>query len=185
MLIGKKLGMTRLFDESGGDHPVTVIHAGPCYVTQIKTIEKDGYEAMQVGYNDLSEKKMKKPFSGHFKKAGMACKKYLREFPIHSNDVKSGDELSVALLEVGGFVNIAGVSKGRGFAGVMKRHGFGGGRRSHGKNSVMRAPGSVGAGSIHLKYGKVKGWREDLVQIKLLSKILRLLKLILRITSYS
>ncbi len=156
MLIGKKLGMTRLFDESGGDHPVTVIHAGPCYVTQIKTIEKDGYEAMQVGYNDLSEKKIKKPFSGHFKKAGMACKKYLREFPIHSNDVKSGDELSVALLEVGGFVNIAGVSKGRGFAGVMKRHGFGGGRRSHGKNSVMRAPGSVGAGSDPSKIWKGK-----------------------------
>lgn len=156
MLIGKKLGMTRLFDESGGDQPVSVIHAGPCYVTQIKTAEKDGYDAMQVGYSDMPAKKIKKPISGHFEKNGMSCKKYLREFPIHSDDVKSGDELNVALFEVGEFVDVVGVSKGRGFAGVMKRHGFGGGRRSHGKNSVMRAPGSVGAGSDPSKIWKGK-----------------------------
>jgi len=147
MLIGKKIGMTRLFDDSGTDYPVTMVEAGPCVVTQLKTVDNDGYEAMQVGFKELPEKKVIKSSAGHFKKSETSSKRYLKEFPILNNEVECGTEITVESVQVGEMVDVVGVSKGRGFAGVMKRHGFGGGRRSHGKNSVMRAPGSVGAGS--------------------------------------
>jgi len=147
MLIGKKIGMTRLFDDAGVDQPVTMVQAGPCVVTQLKTVENDGYEAMQVGFMDLPEDKVTKPLSGHLKKSKTTGKRYLKEFPILNNEIECGSEINVESVQVGDFVDVVGVSKGRGFAGVMKRHGFGGGRRSHGKNSVMRAAGSVGAGS--------------------------------------
>jgi len=147
MLIGKKIGMTRLFDESGIDYPVTMVEAGPCVVTQLKTVANDGYEAMQVGFMDIPENKITKPAGGHFKKSKTSGKRYLKEFSILNNEISCGSEINVDVLEVGNSVDVVGVSKGRGFAGVMKRHGFSGGRRSHGKNSVMRAPGSVGAGS--------------------------------------
>lgn len=147
MLIGKKMGMTRIFDDSGIDHPVTMVQAGPCTVTQLKTEEKDGYSAMQVGFVDLPESKIIKPAKGHFQKSNTTAKRYLKEFPVLNSDIECGSEVNVESLEVGDSVDVVGVSKGRGFAGVMKRHGFGGGRRSHGKNSVMRAAGSVGAGS--------------------------------------
>jgi large subunit ribosomal protein L3 len=147
MLIGKKIGMTRLFDESGIDYPVTMVEAGPCVVTQLKTIKNDGYESMQVGFMDLSKNKITKPVAGHFQNSKTAGKRYLKEFTILNSDISCGSEINVDAVEVGELVDVVGVSKGRGFAGVMKRHGFSGGRRSHGKNSVMRAPGSVGAGS--------------------------------------
>lgn len=147
MLIGKKIGMTRLFDDAGIDYPVTMVQAGPCVVTQLKTIENDGYEAMQVGFMDLPESKVTKPLGGHLKKSKSTGKRYLKEFPILNNEIECGSEINLESVQVGDYVDVVGVSKGRGFAGVMKRHGFGGGRRSHGKNSVMRAAGSVGAGS--------------------------------------
>jgi large subunit ribosomal protein L3 len=147
MLIGKKIGMTRLFDEAGIDYPVTMIEAGPCVVTQLKTVNNDGYEAMQIGFMDLHENKITKPSAGHFKKSKTSGKRYLKEFPMLNNEVECGAEITVESVQVGDLVDVVGVSKGRGFTGVMKRHGFSGGRRSHGKNSVMRAPGSVGAGS--------------------------------------
>tara|TARA_Y100001968_G_scaffold316205_1_gene343739 strand:- start:160 stop:768 length:609 start_codon:yes stop_codon:yes gene_type:complete len=147
MLIGKKMGMTRIFDEAGVDRPVTMVEAGPCIVTQLKTEDNDGYSAMQVGYIDLPESKITKPSKGHFQKSKSSAKRYLKEFPVLNSEIECGSEINVSSLEVGDSVDVVGVSKGRGFAGVMKRHGFGGGRRSHGKNSVMRASGSVGAGS--------------------------------------
>ena len=147
MLIGKKMGMTRIFDEAGVDQPVTMVEAGPCIVTQLKTEDNDGYSAMQVGYIDLPESKITKPSKGHFQKSKSSAKRYLKEFPVLNSEIECGSEINVSSLEVGDSVDVVGVSKGRGFAGVMKRHGFGGGRRSHGKNSVMRASGSVGAGS--------------------------------------
>jgi len=147
MLIGKKIGMTRLFDDSGIDYPVTMVEAGPCVVTQLKTIENDGYEAMQVGFIDLPDRKVVKPLAGHLRKSKSNGKRYFKEFPILNNEIECGAKLNVEILQVGDFVDVVGVSKGRGFSGVMKRHGFGGGRRSHGKNSVMRSAGSVGAGS--------------------------------------
>lgn len=147
MLIGKKIGMTRLFDETGIDQPITMVEAGPCVVTQLKTIENDGYEAMQLGFMDLPERKVSKPLGGHLQKSKTTGKRYFKEFPILNNEIKCGTEINVSLLDIGDFIDVIGVSKGRGFTGVMKRHGFGGGRRSHGKNSVMRSAGSVGAGS--------------------------------------
>lgn len=142
MLIGKKIGMTRIFDESGIDQPVTVIEAGPCVITQVKTIEKDGYKAIRVGYGELKKSKIKKPLAGQ-----NISKKWLKEFPLLKDEYEAGGELSVDVFSEGELVDVEGNSKGKGFAGHMKRHGFSGGRKSHGKNSVMRKAGSVGAGS--------------------------------------
>tara|TARA_B100001029_G_scaffold179349_1_gene188526 strand:+ start:1518 stop:2126 length:609 start_codon:yes stop_codon:yes gene_type:complete len=147
MLIGKKIGMTRLFDDSGVDCPVTMIQAGPCIVTQLKTVENDGYSSMQVGFVELADDRVSKPLKGHLQKSKTSGKKFFKEFPVLNDEIQCGSVLSVELMNVGDFVDVVGVSKGRGFSGVMKRHGFSGGRRSHGKNSVMRAAGSVGAGS--------------------------------------
>ena len=161
MLIGKKIGMTRLFDESGIDYPVTMVEAGPCVVTQLKTIKRDGYESMQVGFMDLAKNKITKPVAGHFKNAKTAGKRYLKEFSILNNDISCGSKINVDAVEVGELVDVMGVSKGRGFAGVMKRHGFSGGRRSHGKNSVMRKPGAIGASADPARVwpGKAKAGR--------------------------
>lgn len=147
MLIGKKIGMTRLFNEAGIDFPVTMVEAGPCLVTQLKTIKNDGYSAMQIGFIDLANKKITKPIKGHSVKTKTVAKKHIKEFPLLNDSITAGAEIKVDAVEVGQLVDVVGVSKGRGFSGVMKRHGFHGGRRSHGKNSVMRAAGSVGAGS--------------------------------------
>ena len=151
MILGRKLGMTRIFLDQGRDCPVTVIQAGPCTVSQLKTIKNDGYDAVQIGYEETSEKKLNnKAKLGHFKAKKTSISKHLREFKFDSSGeevYKEGDVIDVTLFEEGDFVDISGVSKGKGFAGHMKRHGFGGGRASHGKNSVMRKPGSVGAGA--------------------------------------
>jgi large subunit ribosomal protein L3 len=147
-LLGKKIRMTQVFDELGRVHPVTVISAGPCHVTQIKTTESDGYDAVQISFEDIKEKHLKKPQSGHFKKAGVKAQKYLREFKLSAGqEVKQGDELKVDMFSEGEAVRIAGISKGRGFQGAMKRHGFSGANKTHGQSDRWRAPGSLGQSS--------------------------------------
>ena len=147
-VVGKKAGMTRIFDENGRDYPATVVEIIPSYVTQIKTVENDGYSSVQLGYNGSSDRKVKNAQKGHILKSGVSGLRNFKEFRTESNsDVKIGSKIDSSIFQLGDFITVTGISKGRGFAGHMKRHGFGGGRRSHGKNSVMRKPGSIGAGS--------------------------------------
>ena len=145
-ILGKKVGMTSVYSEDGQQFPATVIEAGPCYVSQVKTDENDGYNAVQIGY--VFDKKANKPKVNHFKKNNCDPMRYSKEFRINKNEeFKLGEKIDLNIFSLGEFVSVTGTSKGKGFAGVMKRHGFGGGRASHGKNSVMRKPGSVGAGA--------------------------------------
>ena len=147
-LIGRKMGMTRVFDSLGADFPVTILEAGPCAVTQIKTTEKDGYSSVQLGFQDKPIRHLKKSEKGHFEKAGVPVKRILKEISIDKVDgINVGHNFGADVFEMGDLVTVSGISKGKGFAGHMKRHGFSGGRRSHGKNSVMRKAGSVGAGT--------------------------------------
>ena len=147
-LIGRKIGMTSLFDENGKNIPCTVIEAGPCVVTQVRTIEVDGYKALQLGFDDKTEKHATKADLGHFKKAGTSAKKKVVEFQGFESDFKLGDNVTVGVFSEGEFVDVQGVSKGKGFQGVVKRHGFGGvGQATHGQHNRLRAPGSVGASS--------------------------------------
>ena len=147
-IIGKKIGMTSLFDESGKNIPCTVIQAGPCSVLQVRTIENDGYSAVQLGFDDKSEKNVGKALAGHFRKAGSTPKAKLVEFRNGFANVSLGDEVKVNLFAEGEFVDVTGTSKGKGFQGVVKRHGFGGVMQAtHGQHNRLRAPGSIGAGS--------------------------------------
>ena len=146
-LIGKKIGMTSIYDENGKNIPCTVIQAGPCVVTQVRTKEVDGYEALQLGFDDKAEKQSNKALNGHFKKAGTTAKRRVVEFQGFEQDFKLGDEILVDHFEEGEFVDVSGTSKGKGFQGVVKRHGFAGSERTHGQQSMNRAPGSVGAAS--------------------------------------
>jgi large subunit ribosomal protein L3 len=147
-LIGRKIGMTSIFDENGKNIPCTVIEAGPCVVTQVRTNEVDGYEALQLGFDDKTEKHTVKAEEGHFKKAGTAAKKKVVEFQGFDAEFKLGDSIDVNLFAEGEFVDVMGTSKGKGFQGVVKRHGFGGvGQATHGQHNRLRAPGSVGASS--------------------------------------
>lgn len=147
-LIGKKIGMTSIFDENGKNIPCTVIEAGPCVVTQVRTNEVDGYEALQLGFDDKSDKHATKAAVGHFKKAGTSAKKKVVEFQDFEGEFKLGDNVTVEVFSEGEFVDVQGVSKGKGFQGVVKRHGFGGvGQATHGQHNRLRAPGSVGASS--------------------------------------
>ena len=147
-LIGKKIGMTSIFDESGNNVPCTVIEAGPCVVTQIRTEENDGYSAYQLGFDDKSEKNSSKALIGHAKKAGTHPKIKFAEFKGFAEDLKLGDSVGVDHFEVGEFVDVSGISKGKGFQGVVKRHGFAGvGQATHGQHNRLRAPGSIGAAS--------------------------------------
>lgn len=139
--------MTRIFDERGRNIPVTVIEAGPCYVTQIKTDDTDGYTAVQVGFDEVREKVMTKPELGHLKGAGKVLRT-LKEFRLEEvNGLKVGDVINVDVFEKGDIVAVTGKSKGKGFQGTMKRHNFSGGPKSHGQKDRLRAPGSIGAGS--------------------------------------
>lgn len=149
-LLGKKIGMTSLFDDQGQVIPCTVIEAGPCYVTQVKTKENDGYEAVQVGFGERKETRQTKPMQGHFKKAGVKYHRYLREFQgINVAELKPGTEVRIeSVFAKGDIVSVAGASKGRGFQGVVKRHHFGGGFRTHGQSDRERAPGSIGSSSF-------------------------------------
>ena len=151
-LLGKKIGMTSVFSADGKNVPCTVIEVGPCVVTQVKTVEKDGYEALQLGFKDQKEKHLTKPELGHFKKAGVDPKRHLAEFKGFGADYKIGDTISVDLFADTEFVDIVGTSKGKGFQGVVKRHGFGGvGQSTHGQHNRLRAPGSIGACSYPAK----------------------------------
>ncbi|MEC4114451.1 50S ribosomal protein L3 [Myroides pelagicus] len=147
-LIGKKIGMTSIFDENGKNIPCTVIEVTPNVVTQVRTIEVDGYEALQLGFDDKSDKHATKAELGHFKKAGTSAKRKVVEIKDFAGEYKLGDAIAVDLFLEGEFVDVQGVSKGKGFQGVVKRHGFGGvGQVTHGQKNRLRAPGSVGASS--------------------------------------
>ena len=147
-LIGKKIGMTSIFDENGKNIPCTVIEAGPCVVTQVRTEEVDGYNALQLGFDDKAEKRANKAEKGHYKKAGTSPKKKVVEFRDFEGEFKLGDTIGVDLFQEGEFVDVVGTSKGKGFQGVVKRHGFGGvGQATHGQHNRLRAPGSIGAAS--------------------------------------
>jgi large subunit ribosomal protein L3 len=147
-IIGKKIGMTRLFSETGEHVPVTVIAAGPCAVTQVKTQATDGYDAVQLGFDDVREKLVSKPRKGHFQKASVAPRRILVEFmPFADKEVKAGSEITVDIFSPGDKVTISGTSKGRGFAGVMRRHNFSGAQITHGQSDRQRAPGAIGQSS--------------------------------------
>ena len=146
-LIGKKIGMTSIFSEEGKSIPCTILEVGPCKVTQVKTVEIDGYNAIQLGFADQKESRVSKAALGHFKKADSTPLKKLIEFPADS-DVALGDVVNVDIFEEGDFVTVTGTSKGKGFQGVVKRHNFRGvGDATHGQHNRLRAPGSIGAAS--------------------------------------
>jgi large subunit ribosomal protein L3 len=145
-IIGKKVGMTQIFDESGNVIPVTVIAAGPCYVTQVRTAEKDGYTAVQLGYGETKAQRLTKAQMGHLSKKGLPALRVLREFRVRSEDldVTEGAEIKADVFQKGERVDVVGISKGRGFAGTVKRHNFNRQPKTHGQSDRERAPGSVG-----------------------------------------
>jgi len=146
-LIGRKVGMTQVFDDDGIARPVTLIEAGPCYVTQVKTVEKDGYSSVQIGFDEVKPKRLTRGQKGHLERNNLPPLKVLREFKTKSPEVAEGDQLSVEMFEAGERVDIVGTSKGRGFAGVVKRYHFAGGPKTHGQSDRQRAPGSLAAGT--------------------------------------
>ncbi len=155
-LLGKKIGMTSVFSADGKNVPCTVVEVGPCVVTQVKTVEKDGYEAIQIGFQEKKEKNTSKAELGHFKKAGTTPKRHLAEFSEFESQYKLGDVITVDnLFAEATFVDVVGTSKGKGFQGVVKRHGFGGiQQQTHGQHNRLRAPGSIGASSYPSKVFK-------------------------------
>jgi large subunit ribosomal protein L3 len=146
-LIGKKIGMTQIFDDSGLAIPVTVIEAGPCYVTQIRLPEKDGYSAVQLGFSEVKPKRLTGGQVGHLKRNNLPPLKYLREFRVKNPEVQEGDQVTVAVFVIGERVDVVGTSKGKGFQGGVKRYHFKGGPRTHGQSDRERAPGSRGSGT--------------------------------------
>jgi len=148
MLLGKKIGMTRIYDDNGVVVPVTVIQAGPCRVLQVKTEEIDGYCALQIGFDEVKRNRQKEPSIGHAKKANVSPKRYINEFRLDDpGEYKAGDELNVGIFEEIKYVDVAGTTKGKGFAGVVKRHGFKGMEASHGCERKHRHPGGIGSNS--------------------------------------
>lgn len=178
-LIGKKVGMTSVFSAEGKNIPCTVIEAGPCVVTQVKTIEKDGYSAYQLGYIETSEKNVNKPMLGHFKKTGIAPLRKLVEFQDVEKEYNTGDVVTVDIFNDITWVDVVGISKGKGFQGVVKRHGFGGvGDATHGQHNRLRAPGSVGASSFPSRVfkgmrmaGRTGGQRVKVIDLKIVKVI--------------
>ena len=147
-IIGKKVGMTQIFDEAGNVIPVTVVEAGPCVVTQKKTVETDGYTAVQLGYGDVAEKKLSKPEAGHLKKAGVEAKKHLKEFKLEkAAEMNVGDVVKADTFAAGDWIDVTGISKGHGYQGVIKRHGAHRTDMTHGGGPVHRHAGSMGASS--------------------------------------
>tara|TARA_B100001123_G_scaffold182535_1_gene209026 strand:- start:5442 stop:6059 length:618 start_codon:yes stop_codon:yes gene_type:complete len=178
-LIGKKIGMTSIFDDSGKNVPCTVIEAGPCIVTQVRTDEIDGYNALQLGFDDKAEKNAVRAEKGHFKKAGSVVKRKVVEFQGYDKEYKIGDSIGVDHFEEGEFVDVSGISKGKGFQGVVKRHGFAGvGQATHGQHNRLRAPGSIGAASYPARVfkGMKMGGRMGGNKIKVMN--LRVLKVV-------
>lgn len=185
-LIGKKIGMTSIFDENGKNIPCTVIEVGPCVVTQVRTKEVDGYKALQLGFDDKADKHANKALIGHFKKAGAAPKKFVNEFKEFKKDYQLGDTITVDIFEEGEYVDVTGMSKGKGFQGVVKRHGFAGvGQSTHGQHNRLRAPGSVGASSYPSRVFKGMrmagrmGHQQTTVQNLIVAKIIKDKNLIL------
>ena len=178
-LIGKKVGMTSVFSVEGKSIPCTVIECGPCVVTQVKTIEKDGYEALQLGFDEKKEKHTTKQLSGHFKKAGTTPKRKLVEFAGFAEEHKLGDVIDVTILEGTAYVDIVGTSKGKGYQGVVKRHGFAGvGGQTHGQHNRQRKPGSLGASSYPSRVfkgkrlpGRTGGERVTVLNLRIVKKL--------------
>lgn len=181
-IIGKKVGMTSVFDENRKNIPCTLIQAEPNVVTQIKTEDKDGYSAVQLGFDDAKEKNVSQPLVGHFQRAKTTPKRKLKEFDfsdVADLDLGLGDQVSVAIFEEGEFVDITGLSKGKGFQGVVKRHGFGGvGGRTHGQHNRERAPGSLGPGSTPSRVYKGMRMGGRMGQDKVKVQNLRVLKVV-------
>ena len=177
-LIGKKIGMTRIFDDNGNLLPVTIIEAGPCAVTQLKTVKVDGYDAVQVGYLDKKSKHLTKPLQGHFDKSGVNPKKILVEFEIVPGfDYELGQSFHVGIFNEGDYVRVSGKSKGKGFTGVIKRHNFSRQKKTHGTGHTERAPGSIGQASdpsrvfpgmrMAGRHGNSKATIENLLVVKI------------------
>ena len=146
-LIGKKIGMIQIFDDNGAAVPVTVIEAGPCYVTQVRKVETDGYSAIQLGFEEVKPKRLTAGQLGHLKRNDIPPLRFLREFKVKTPDVEEGSSVTVEVFNEGDHVDVVGTSKGKGFAGAVKRHGFRGGPKTHGQSDRQRAPGSHGAGT--------------------------------------
>jgi large subunit ribosomal protein L3 len=144
-LIGKKIGMTQIFDDNGAAIPVTLIEAGPCFVTQIRTVEKEGYSAVQLGFEEVKPKRLTGGEIGHLKRSNLPPLKYIREFRAKEVELKEGDKLDAAVFVVGEKVDVSGTSKGKGFAGAVKRYHFRGGPKTHGQSDRLRGPGSRGS----------------------------------------
>ena len=178
-LIGKKVGMTSLFDGSGKNIPCTVIEVGPCVVTQVRTKDVDGYEAVQLGFDDKSEKSVSKAAQGHFKKAKTVPKTKLVEFQNFEEELNLGDIITVSHFIEGEFVDVSGISKGKGFQGVVKRHGFAGvGQSTHGQHNRLRAPGSIGAASYPARVFKGMRMAGQMGNEKIKVQNLRVLKVV-------
>jgi large subunit ribosomal protein L3 len=177
-LIGKKIGMTSIFNEEGKNIPCTIIQAGPCVVTQLKTEEVDGYTAVQLAFDEQKERRMTKALAGHFQKAKTTPKRKLVEFEMPEEEVNLGDTITVDILEEGSFVTVAGTSKGKGFQGVVKRHGFQGSERTHGQQSMNRAPGSVGAASYPARIFKGMRMGGHMGSVTVTVQNLRVLKVV-------
>ena len=178
-LIGRKIGMTSIFDENGKNIPCTVIETGPCTVTQVRTEEVDGYNALQLGFDDKAEKHVNKAAAGHFKKAGVSAKRKVVEFRDFEGDYKLGDTIGVDLFVEGDFVDIAANSKGKGFQGVVKRHGFAGvGQATHGQHNRLRAPGSIGSASYPARVFKGMKMAGRMGGVRVSALNLRILKVV-------
>ncbi len=178
-LLGKKIGMMSVFSADGKNVPCTVIEAGPCAVTQVKTIEKDGYEAVQLGFQDQKESRVNAPLAGHFKAAGVAPKRHLAEFKGYETELKLGDVLTVDLFADTSYVSVTGTSKGKGFQGVVKRHNFGGvGQATHGQHNRARKPGSIGACSYPAKVFKGLRMGGQMGNVRVTTHNLQVLKVI-------
>ena len=148
-ILGKKLGMTQIFDANGLVIPVTVVEAGPCFVTQVKTMENDGYSAVQIAFEDIKENLVNKPLMGQFKKAEVSAKRYLKEFKLeNAEEYKAGDKITCEVFAEGDLVDVTGTSKGHGYTGAMKRWNFGGMRATHGTGPIHRHLGSIGSNTF-------------------------------------
>ncbi len=178
-LLGKKIGMTSVFSAEGKNVPCTVIELGPCVVTQVKTLERDGYNAVQLGFEEAKEKNTPAPMKGHFKKAGTTPKRHLAEFTGFDEELNLGDTLTVEMFADAPYVDVVGVSKGRGFQGVVKRHGFGGvGQSTHGQDDRARHPGSIGACSYPAKVFKGTRMAGQMGNARVTTHNLQVLKII-------
>ena len=172
-MLGKKLGMSQVFRQDGRVVPVTVVQAGPCTVTQVKTKDNDGYEAVQLGY--VQAKKLNRPLRGHLRRTGLF--RYLRELPVDElGDLQVGQEIGVDLFQTGEKVDVVGTSKGRGFQGVMKRHGFHGGPRTHGQSDRARAPGSIGGNTYPARVFKGKKMAGQMGNVRITVKNLEVVE---------